>query len=468
MILEKLPPHDIEAEEAVVASILVDSEAINKVAAILKPQDFLTERARWIYEACLDLYERREPIDQIAVAHELTRRPTRERGENGQEISRLQEIGGVVYLAQLTTNLPTPLGVEHYAQIVQRDALYRELIRGAQRIVARAYEGGADLEGVLSEAEAVIGAIRRGEVLKDFTHIRELLERHLEGPAQRGTPASAIEYVTTGFTDMDTLLGGLKRSDLIVLAARPSLGKTSFALNVARNAAIKQQAKVAIFSLETAGELLAQRMLAIESGVDSTRLRLGMQSDAEERRVSRALGTLSEADIFVDDTAMLRVEAMRSKAHRLRNEEGLDLIIVDYLQLIQGGMSGENRVQEVSYISRSLKGLARDLDVPVLAISQLSRAVETRSPHIPMLSDLRESGAIEQDADVVMFLYREDKYVSREEWERQNPGRPARAYPEGLTQVIVAKHRNGPTGSIPLRFREKTARFEDLLVAEEA
>ncbi len=467
MILEKLPPHDIEAEEAVVASLLVDPEAIHKVSH-LKPQDFFDERPQWVYEACLALIERNEPIDQIAVAHELARRPVRDRGgDNGQDNNRLQEIGGLVYLSQLTTNLPTPLGVEHYAQIVQRDAIYRELIKGAGRLVAKAYQGGPDVEDILSDAEKLIASLRQGEIIKDFTHISELLERHLEGPEQRGTPASAIEYITTGFMDLDTLLGGLKRSDLVILAARPSLGKTSFALNIARNAAVKQQAKVAIFSLETAGELLAQRMLAIESGVDSTRLRLGMHSDAEERRVSRALGVLSEADIFVDDTAMLRVEAMRSKARRLMMEEGLDLIILDYLQLIHGGMGGENRVQEVSYISRSLKGLARDLDVPILAISQLSRAVETRSPHIPMLSDLRESGAIEQDADVVMFLYREDKYLSREDWQRQNPGKPSGAYPEGMTQMIIAKHRNGPTGNVTLRFREKTARFEDLLVSEE-
>ncbi|MFQ5879417.1 MAG: replicative DNA helicase [Dehalococcoidia bacterium] len=466
MILEKLPPHDVEAEESVVASLLVDADAIYKVASILEPQDFFLERAAWVYEACRALWQRGEAIDQIAVAHELARRTVRD--SNGEERNRLQEVGGMAYLSQLTTNLATPLGVEHYAQIVQRDAIYRELIRAAGQITAMAYQGGADLAAVMSRSESLLLSVRRGEGLRDFVHIRELLERHLEAAEARGAPAAAVSHVTTGFMDLDTLLGGLRRSDLAILAARPSLGKTSLALNVARNAAVKQQAKVAIFSLETAGELLAQRLLSMESGVDSTRLRLGMHTDAEERRVSRALGVLSDTDIFVDDTAVLRVAEMRGKARRLAMERGLDLVIVDYLQLMHGGVAAENRVQEISYISRSLKELARELEVPVLAVSQLSRAVETRSPHIPMLSDLRESGSIEQDADLVLFIYREDKYVSRQEWERLHPSEPARAYPEGMVQVIVAKHRNGPTGTMRLRFREKTARFEDLMVAEEA
>lgn len=461
----KLPPHDVEAEEAVVASLMVDPDAIYRVASILRPQDFYQVRAAWIYEACLALWQRAEPIDQIAVAHELARHTVPDR--SGEERNRLQEIGGMAHISQLITNLPTPLGVEHYAQIVQRDAVYRELIRAAGQMTALAYGGGSDLTGVLGRAESLLLAVRRGEGLRDFVHIRELLERHLEEPETWGGRAATVSHITTGFMDLDTLLGGLKRSDLVILAARPSLGKTSFALNVARNAAIQQQAKVAIFSLETAGELLAQRLLAMESGVDSTRLRLGMHTDAEERRVSRALGVLSETDIFVDDSGMLSMAEMWGKAHRLAMERGLDLVVVDYLQLMHGGVASENRVQEITHISRSLKGLARELRVPVLAVSQLSRAVETRSPHIPMLSDLRESGSLEQDADVVLFIYREDKYVSQEEWQRLHPERPTSAYPAGIVQMIVAKHRNGPTGTVTLRFREKTARFEDLMLARE-
>jgi replicative DNA helicase len=271
--------------------------------------------------------------------------------------------------------------------------------------------------------------------------------------------------IRTGFMDLDTLLGGLKRSDLVILAARPSLGKTSLALNIARNSAVGQNAKVAIFSLEMAAEQLVQRLLSSESGVDSTRLRLGLHTEAEERRVMNALGILSGVDIYVDDSAVQRVTEIRSKALRLHRDKGLDLIIVDYLQLIAGTERGDNRVQEISYISRALKGLARELDVPVIAVSQLNRAPEMRSPHIPMLSDLRESGSIEQDADVVVFIYREDVYVRKEDWDLTHPdGSP---YPAGDAQIIIAKHRNGPTGTLHLRFRQKLARFEDLLLRDE-
>lgn len=462
MILEKLPPYDAEAEAAVVASLMVDQDAIFRIAPILRKEDFFHGWAAWIYEACLSLWQRGEHIDQISVAHELVRHTLR--GRDGEESNRLQEIGGMAYLSQLVTNLPTPIGVEHYAQLVQRDATYRDLIRVAGRLAALAYEGGADVSDVLSQAEGLLASVRRGEGVSDFVSLRELLERHLEEPDARGADAAAVSHITSGFMDLDTLLSGLKRSDLIILAARPSLGKTSLALNIARNSAVKQQARVAIFSIETAGELLAQRLLAMESGVDSTRLRLGMHTDAEERRISHALGVLSETNIFIDDSGVLRVSDMRGKVHRLKMQYGLDLIIVDYLQLMHGGVNTENRVQEISYISRSLKELARELDVPVVALSQLSRAVEMRSPHIPVLSDLRESGSLEQDADVVLFIYREDKYVSQDEWQSMHPDKSANAYPAGITQIIVAKHRNGPSGTVTLRFREKIARFEDLML----
>jgi len=453
MLTERLPPHDIEAEEAVIASLLVDSEAIYKVAVILQPDDFFREKNAWAYEACFALWERNETINEVTVGHELARR------------DRLEQIGGLAYLSRLVTELPTPIGVEHYAGIVKRDAVYRRLIEAASRITQMAYSGGPDLDGTLARAESLLLSLSTGKRLSDFVHIRDVLDGFWEGPGLEAFKGGLQGSVRTGFMDLDTLLGGLKRADLIVLAARPSLGKTSLALNIARNAAVGQNAKVAIFSLEMAAEQLVQRLLASESGVDSTRLRLGLHTEAEERRVMNALGILSAIDIYVDDSAVQRVTEIRSKALRLHRDQGLDLVIVDYLQLIHGTERGDNRVQEISLISRSLKELARELDVPVIAVSQLSRAPEMRSPHIPMLSDLRESGSIEQDADVVVFIYREDVYVRKEDWELAHPeGNP---YPAGDAQIIVAKHRNGPTGTIHLRFRQKLARFEDLLLRDE-
>ncbi len=453
MPTERLPPHDIEAEEAVIASLLVDSEAIYKVAAILQPDDFFREKNAWAYEACFTLWERNEAINEVTVGHELARR------------DRLEQIGGLAYLSRLVTELPTPIGVEHYARIVKRDAVYRRLIEAASRITQLAYSGGPDLDGTLARAESLLLSLSTGQRLSDFVHIRDVLDGFWEGPGLEAFKGGLQGTVRTGFMDLDTLLGGLKRADLIVLAARPSLGKTSLALNIARNAAVGQNAKVAIFSLEMAAEQLVQRLLASESGVDSTRLRLGLHTEAEERRVMNALGILSAIDVYVDDSAVQRVTEIRSKALRLHRDQGLDLVIVDYLQLIHGSERGDNRVQEISLISRSLKELARELDVPVIAVSQLSRAPEMRSPHIPMLSDLRESGSIEQDADVVVFIYREDVYVRKEDWELSHPeGSP---YPVGDAQIIIAKHRNGPTGTIHLRFRQKLARFEDLLLRDE-
>lgn len=452
---EKLPPHDIEAEEAVIASLLVDPEVIYKVAPKLRPEDFFREKNSWVFEACRDLWDRNQSINQITVAHELSRR------------GRLEDIGGAAYLSQLVTELPTSVGAEHYAGIVQRDSTYRKLITAASQMTQMAYQGGPEVTEVLTRAETLVAAVRQGETQRDFIHVRELLEGYLES-AEAGVGAVAAEAnaVTTGFMDLDTLLGGLKRGDLVIVAARPSLGKTSLALNFVRNAAARQQATVGFFSIEMAAEQLVQRLLAMESGVDSTRLAFGQHSDREERRISQALGALSDMSIYFDDSATLGVAEMRAKARRLHLEHGLDMVVVDFLQLMHGGLRSENRVQEVSYISRSLKEMARDLKVPVIACSQLSRAAESRSSHVPQLSDLRESGSIEQDADVVMFIYREDKYVSREEWQRQNPDRPTDSYPTGITQIVVAKHRNGPTGTIHLRFREKIALFEDLLVRE--
>lgn len=454
-LLEKLPPHDIEAEEAVLASLLVDPEAIYKVVTVLQPQDFFREQNAWTYEACLALFERNEAINQVTVAHELARR------------DRLEGVGGLSFLMRLTTELPTPAGVEFYAQIVQRDATYRRMIQAAAQIAQIAYAGSPDLEGALAKAETLLLTLRSGERLRDFRHIRQLLEEYLEEPGPEAVGAGVAGHIRTGFMDLDTLLGGLKRSDLIIIAARPSLGKSSLAFNIARNAAVGQRAKVAVFSLEMSAEQVAQRFLAAESGVDSTRLRLGEHTESEERRIMRAMGILADTEIYVDDTPVQRASEIRAKARRLAHEKGLDLIVVDYLQLIHGDTRTDNRVQEISYISRSLKELARELEVPLVACAQLSRAVEQRTPHIPMLSDLRESGSIEQDADVVMFIYREDAYIRKEEWQNLHPDRPGDSYPHGLAQIIVAKHRNGPTGTVHLRFRNTIAKFEDLLILEE-
>jgi len=449
VVADRTPPFNPEAEEAVIASILVDEDAIYKVQSVVRPEDFFRDQNRWVFEACLALWERNEAINQVTVAHELTRQ------------ERLEGAGGPAYLSKIVTDLPTPIGIEHYARIVQRDAIYRNLIGVTKQISEMAYEGGPKLGEVLSRAEELIMALHSGEKIGDFVHIRGLLEEYLETPGIDAPDSNLVGNVRTGFIDLDTLLGGLKRSDLVIVAARPSIGKTSLAMNIARNAAVGQGARIAVFSLEMAAQQLAQRLLAGECGVDSTRLRLGEHNESEEQRILHAMGVLAEAEIYVDDTAVQRVSEIRAKAHRLNRERALDLIIVDYLQLIQGTGGQNNRVTEVSDISRSLKGLARELDVTVIACSQLSRAPEQRVPHVPMLSDLRESGSIEQDADVVAFIYREDMYVTEDEWQRIHPNE---RYPEGIAQVIVAKHRNGPTGAVSLRFRKDLTRFEDLAV----
>jgi replicative DNA helicase len=333
----------------------------------------------------------------------------------------------------------------------------RGLIIASSQIAAIGYEAGPDIDAALGRAEDILFRLRRGESRRDFLHIRQILDRYFE-EAELALPAMEGRVVKTGFPALEEILGGLQRSDMIVLAGRPSHGKSSLALTIARYAAMEDKAHVAIFSLEMAREQVVQRLLASESGVDSRRLRLGEQTEAEEKKIMEATGKLSEAPIFIDDSPILRMVEMRSKARRLYNEHGIDLVIVDYMQLIRGD-GREGRVQEVSEISRSLKELARELDVPLIAVSQLSRAPEWRASHRPQLFDLRESGSIEQDADVVIFIYREDMYTKKEEWERQNPDEP---YPKGIAEIMVAKHRNGPTGTVNLRFRERTVKFESV------
>jgi len=343
----------------------------------------------------------------------------------------------------------------------------RQLISAAGQIAAIGYAAEPDVDNALTKAEDVLFRLRRGEIPRDFVHIRQLIDQYFE---ETGFGTSATEHpphLLTGFPAVDELLSGLQRSDMIVLAARPSLGKSSLGLSIARNVAVDQKANVAIFSLEMSKEQLVQRLLSSEAAIDLKQIRMGHYSSFEERRIMDATGVLSQAPIYIDDTPALRMVSMRSKARRLHYEKGIDLIIVDYLQLIRGGTDGrvENKVQEVSEISRSLKALARELDVPVIAISQLSRAVEMRPSHVPMLSDLRESGSIEQDADIVMFIYRDSVYFTKEEWESKNP--PDVAYPKEIADIIVAKHRNGPVGQRKLRFLQNITKFENIGLEQE-
>jgi len=452
---EKLPPHDSDAEENVVGSLLIDGTAIYKIATFLQPQDFYTEQNSLIYEACLALYERADEvaIDQITVAQELAHR------------GKLEVCGGAAYLSHLVSIVATSLHIEHYAQIVYRLSLMRRLINAGSQITAIGYEADPDVDAALNRAEDVLFRLRHGQSQQGFTHIRQVLDKYFETPPPEITSqAEPIHHVLSGFSKLDEFLGGFQRSDLIIVAGRPSMGKTSLALSLATNAAVEQGACVALFSLEMARDPLVLRMLSSKSGVDSRRLRLGLQNEADEKRLMEAIGVLSEAPIYIDDSPMLRIAEMRSKAKRLHYERDIDMVIVDYLQLMQGDARSENRVQEISYISRSLKAIGRELNVPVLAVSQLSRAVEFRASHKPQLSDLRESGSIEQDADLVLFIYRDDYYFSREEWESQHPDKE---YPQGIANIIIAKHRNGPTGEIDLRFLPKMAKFEDITVTSE-
>jgi len=451
----KLPPHDIDAEEAVIGSLLIDGAAIYKIAPFLQQSDFYHEPNRWLYGACSLLHQRNEAINQITVAQELDRQ------------GKLETCGGAAYLSHLISICPTPLDVEHYARIVYRLSVMRRLISAADQIAAIGYEAGPDVDASLSRAEDVLFRLGHEQSPRDFIHIRQVLDKYFEAAAALTTEVAgypeAIPYVLSGYNKLDEFLGGLQPADLIIVAGRPSLGKTSFALSLARNAAREQGACVALFSLEMARDSLVLRLLSGESGVDSRRLRLGLHNEDEEKRIMDAIGVLSETPIYIDDSPLLRMVEMRSKARRLYHERGIDLVVVDYLQLMQGDGRTENRVQEISYISRSLKALARELSVPVLAVSQLSRAVEWRASHKPQLSDLRESGSIEQDADVVMFICRDEVYYTREEWQTQHPDRD---YPEGIANIVIAKHRNGPTGQIDLHFSPKTARFDDISSGE--
>ena len=442
---DKLPPNDADAEEAVIGSLLIDSESMHKVAVLLESGDFFREKNRWSYQACLDLHERNEAINQITVAQELARE------------GKLEALGGAAYLSHLVSQVPTSLHIEYYANIVNRLSMMRRLIDASEKISTIGYESDPDVENSLNRAEDILFRLRSTESPRDFVPIRSLLSHYFEesGLAPHEEEEGVIPHINTGFKDIDVMLGGLQRSDMVVLGARPSMGKSSFALNVARNAAVDQHAKVALFSLEMSKEQLVHRFLSSEAGIDSKRIRLGQHNDREERKIIEATGVLSETQLFIDDSPFPSTAEIRHKAKRLQNEHGVDLIIIDYLQLVRTNGRYQNMVQEMTEISRSIKAIARDLHVPVLALSQLSRAVESRTPKIPQLSDLRESGGIEQDADVVMFIYREDFYTTEDEWIK----RTTEQYPKGTADLIIAKHRNGPTGKVQLYFKKELTKF---------
>lgn len=443
--MEKLLPQNVEAEAGVLGSIIIDPEAIIQVADFLMAEDFYRDAHRTIYETITQLFDQREAADFITICDELDRK------------NKLEEVGGASYITSLINQVPTSANIEYYGRIVERTSILRRLIHAAGEIAATAYEE-MDAAAALDKAEKLIFSIGQRQSNTDFSALGDLLNDYMTTLDQLHERRGTVIGVPTGFTDLDRLTGGLQKSDLIILAARPSMGKTSFCLSLAHNSAVKFKKSIAIFSLEMSKEQLVQRLLSMDAGIDQQRLRTGWIEDDEWERIVFSMGTLTETSIWLDDTAGISTMEMRSKARRLQAEHGIDLIIVDYLQLMQstvGGKRNENRVQEISEISRNLKGLARELNVPVMALAQLSRAVESRQSKVPILSDLRESGSIEQDADIVMFIYREDRYDP--ESEQKN-----------MASIIVAKHRNGPLGDVNLYFQANQTRFRDLEVSPPA
>ena len=440
---DKTTPANPEAEESVLGALLIDPDAVIRVASFLRADDFYREKNGWIYQAILDLHERRQPADFITVVDELERR------------NQLQETGGATYITTLINNTPTAVHVEHYAHIVERTATLRRLIGAAGNIAALAYEEADDLDELVDRAEQLIFSVSERRVRRDLTPVRQIMHGVVDRIDFLQRHKGGILGVPSGFSKIDKVLGGFQKSDLIVLAARPGVGKTSLALNIAVNAAKRHAQRVAFFSMEMSNEQLVQRLLAAETGINQQRLRMGEIEDDEWQMLVEAAGVLSDTLLFIDDTPAMSALELRTKARRLQAEFGLDLVIVDYLQLMRGEARSENRVQEISYITRSLKSLARELEAPLIAISQLSRAVESRSDHKPILSDLRESGSIEQDSDIVMFIYREE--LIKENTERKN-----------IADIIVAKHRNGPTDTVPLYFDKELTRFADLELTRQA
>ncbi len=443
---DRLPPQAIEAEQSVLGALMIDRDAVHRVTDTLTdPRIFYRGSHQTIYGVMLELFAKNEPIDVLAVTNRL------------RELGKLEEVGGASYLTTLVNSVGTAANIGHYAKIVRKKYTLRQLISTSHDIAARAFEETDDVDVLLDEVEQSVFRISQQSLSQEFTAIRTELTDAFERIDRLHKGDGAIRGLPTGFPDLDNLLAGLQKSDLVVLAARPSFGKTSLALDIALHAAIHEKTPVGIFSLEMSRESLTDRLIAAEARVDGWKLRTGRLSsegpDSDFDRIRAAFDILAEAPIFVDDNASINVLQMKAMARRLQAEHDLGLVIVDYLQLIQPLKPSDSMVQQVTEISRSLKGLARELNVPILAISQLSRAVEQRHPPVPRLSDLRESGAIEQDSDVVLFIYREDRY--KETSQKKN-----------IAEIIVAKHRNGPIGRVELYFNEQQTSFKNLAKEE--
>ncbi|MGC8651068.1 MAG: replicative DNA helicase [Minisyncoccia bacterium] len=438
---DKMPPQNPEAEESVLGSIIIDNDALIKVADIIGPDDFYVPAHRHIFEAILDLYYKNAPIDILSLSNRL------------EEKKLLSEVGGASFLTSLVNKTPTSAHILHYAEIIHQKKVLRDLIAASYKIAELGWNESEDIEDLLDQAEQTIFTISQKSVSQDFIILKDELTKAFERIDQLQKGGGKLRGVPTGFEALDNYLSGLQKSDLIILGARPSIGKTSLAMDIARNIALKEKVPVGIFSLEMSKDQVVDRLIAAESTVDLWKIRTGhLSTDGEINDFSLiqdAFSRLSEAPIYIDDAASPTVMQMRTMARRLLSQSNLGLIIVDYLQLITPMMTRESTVQQYSEVSRSLKSLARELNIPILALSQLSRAVEQRSPAIPRLSDLRETGSLEQDADVVLFIYREDKYYP--ESERKN-----------IADIIIAKHRNGPLGKASLYFNEQLASFRNL------
>jgi replicative DNA helicase len=434
------PPQNTDAEASLLGAILIDSDAIVKIADSINVEDFFDAKHARIYEAITQLYERRSPIDVLTLSDQL------------KNSGFIDMVGGAAYLTELTNYVPTAAHVEKYADIVVQKALRRRLISASQEITDLGYDESKQLRELIEEAETKLFNVSQQHLKQNIVSLEAILAESFDRLDNLHKDSSKIRGVTTGYKDMDNMLAGLQRSDLFILAARPSMGKTALALNLAHNVAVMAKEPVLIFSLEMSKEQLVDRLLSMESGVDAWALRTGNLTDSDFEKIGQAMGALSEAQIYIDDTPGITVSDIRTKARREAHQHPLGLIIVDYLQLMSGGSrfgGDHNRVQEISEISRGLKGVARELNLPLLALSQLSRSVESRSPQIPQLADLRESGSIEQDADVVAFIYREEYY---------NPETDRK----GITDILIKKHRNGPTGGVELYFDREKQRFRSL------
>ncbi len=443
--LHKIPPQNIEAEQSVLGAILLENEAINNALEILATNDFYSESHRKIFSAILELYEKNEPSDLITLSNIL------------KDKNQLDSVGGVSYLATLVDNVPSAANIAYYSRIVKEKAILRGLIGTATEIITKSYDTtGADIENVLDEAEHAIFEISENKIKPAFHPIREIIKDSFRTIEKLYEKKELVTGVPTGFEKVDDITSGLQKSDLIIIAGRPSMGKTAFALNIAQHVAIETNTPVALFSLEMAKEQLALRMLSSEAKVDSQRLRKGFLGETDWPKLTTAAGRLSEAAIFIDDTPAITVLEMKAKARRLKAETGLGLIMLDYLQLMRGSRFSDSREQEISEISRSLKALAKELNVPVVAMSQLNRKVEDRTNKRPQLADLRESGAIEQDADVIAFIYRDEVYNRSED----NPEK-------GMAEIIIGKQRNGPVGTVKLAFLEKYTSFQNLATTDE-